>query len=306
MQIRACIALTLIAACASGDDVQRVDAGDLEQLVDDHVVGRACTRDSDCAGRKAICSTRTPRRGGEGSKPTPGGYCSAVCRRDEQCGLWAKCIDDRCVSTCSAERSCRDGYWCEKGTCESITDDPGAATGSDCDSNLECGFGTCLRTLDGLAAPGGYCSGDCFSDEDCKGGHGICDREPGTAVLGLCLYLCYSEASCWRDGYRCRMREEHTVCMPGSPLLAIQAGTACVGNSDCRGATCLSYLDGIRAPGGYCSQRCVQDADCGRGGFCRGGQGGVFETGMCYATCDEARACREGYTCKGGACVPQP
>jgi hypothetical protein len=57
--------------------------------------------------------------------------------------------------------------------------------------------------------------------------------------------------------------------------------------------TFSSYKD-IAAPGGYCTQDCSLDAECGAGGQCV--SHGV-EGGMCLALCTEKSQCRDGYDC---------
>jgi hypothetical protein len=66
-----------------------------------------------------------------------------------------------------------------------------------------------------------------------------------------------------------------------------------------------------RAPGGYCTQPCSLDEECGAGAECvnvntRGG--------LCFASCTDAAPCRDGYTClahlrddnDASVCVPAP
>jgi hypothetical protein len=61
-------------------------------------------------------------------------------------------------------------------------------------------------------------------------------------------------------------------------------------------------LDGVAAPGGYCSISCSENADCGAQGVCNGGLGAAFasllgETGACYHACVDSKDCRAGYVC---------
>jgi hypothetical protein len=59
------------------------------------------------------------------------------------------------------------------------------------------------------------------------------------------------------------------------------------------------------APGGYCSQVCVEDIDCGAGGVC---VGAGFGGGNCFKRCTGAGDCRAGYLCEerggGGGGMP--
>ena len=49
--------------------------------------------------------------------PALGGYCSAPCLFDVDCGAGAQCISGgvsggQCMSICDSQRPCRDGYRC--------------------------------------------------------------------------------------------------------------------------------------------------------------------------------------------------
>jgi hypothetical protein len=47
------------------------------------------------------------------------------------------------------------------------------------------------------------------------------------------------------------------------------------------------------AAGGYCTQPCEVDVDCGAGGVCPITLGG----GRCFNTCTMESECRDGYVC---------
>jgi hypothetical protein len=85
----------------------------------DHVAGRPCQSDADCADGAAKClqgltlSTLPPAQ----IVPASGGYCSAPCLFDADCGAGAQCISGgvsggKCLSICNAGTPCRDGYLC--------------------------------------------------------------------------------------------------------------------------------------------------------------------------------------------------
>jgi hypothetical protein len=61
--------------------------------------------------------------------------------------------------------------------------------------------------------------------------------------------------------------------------------------SDAFGLNMSSY------PGGYCTGRCVEDADCGATGVCTAGIGGG--SGTCFRKCQSDAECgRDGYRCR--------
>jgi hypothetical protein len=49
------------------------------------------------------------------------------------------------------------------------------------------------------------------------------------------------------------------------------------------------------APGGYCSQQCAEQSDCGAGGVCTGG---LLGGGYCFEPCASDADCRDGYLCE--------
>jgi hypothetical protein len=52
----------------------------------------------------------------------------------------------------------------------------------------------------------------------------------------------------------------------------------------------------VSLPGGYCTNSCVEDLDCGSGGKCVGSFGGIV-MGSCYQGCAMDTDCRGEYTC---------
>jgi hypothetical protein len=230
-----------------------------------------------------------------------------------------------CYAACSSSADCRDGYRCigslgtplttptatPVGTCQvaPATDKlaPGVV-GSMCGADTDCSGGSCTMTGIGVTFPGGYCSGRCLADSDC-GSTGVCNAGLGGAA-GTCYRKCDSDSDCARDGYRCRapatigMADPNAVkqCVAGAkPLADGVVGSACLADGDCGGAamSCRAQTAAIRGmafPGGYCTQGCADDSDCGAGGVCTGGFAGVA-TGTCYKTCTAASDCRDGYSC---------
>jgi hypothetical protein len=176
--------------------------------------------------------------------------------------------------------------------------------GRECAADADCLGGSCASTSPlGAEYPGNYCTGHCWKDTDCGSG-GECLVLPGTAETGWCFEHCATDADCERRGYRCmQLAPDFKACFPApAPLPDHIAGRACSGDGDCGGIkdSCANQLPTfssnqvIAAPGGYCTQDCSLDAECGAGGQCvsRGVQGGT-----CLALCSDKAECRDGYDC---------
>lgn len=302
----------------------------------DQTAGNECGDDHDCGHGMCLSSLATL---GGAMMQAPGGYCSLACMSDVDCGAGGTCsgafagiagigaMTGQCLKSCSDASDCRDGYRCVTvlGTVMNgaATQDPtggllggsgcqpvpatdeltNGIVGSPCTQASDCGQGRC-ETDDGMVTyPGGYCTGACLQDTDC-GSNGSCTVPAAGGGAGTCYRNCGSDADC-RDGYRCRANSGLKQCLPGAaPLPDHTAGTACTTDAECGGAvvSCASSLGGMTAPGGYCSQSCLDDSDCGAGGSCAGGFVGslaslVGAIGSCYRICSDASACRKGYTC---------
>lgn len=189
--------------------------------------------------------------------------------------------------------------------------------GSPCATDPDCGAGRCMvaERITSAPFPDGYCTGRCVEDSQC-GDRGLC--APGfLGAAGSCYLRCETDADCGRDGYRCRMSSGANACLPGpKPLPDGVVGNPCVGDADCGGApnTCAQTLLSVDAPGGYCSQSCAFDADCGAGGTCISGVNSInLALGTCYRSCMPPGGCRDAYLCRSltgsptdsrGACAP--
>jgi hypothetical protein len=331
-------AAMLLCACGDDDDAPKdsgpgTDGRDAGRTgLPDGTAGKACTSDAQCGG--GMCATQIAGIDLTGTlTAAPGGYCTATCMVDPDCGEGGACIltlsgaaavTGECFATCTENADCRDGYVCGGGvtfpgltvpnTCrpppETDQLDDGVA-GDMCSETADCPGGMCLTSRTGLGGstelPGGYCSGRCVEDAHC-GADGVCLA----ALLGgagSCYQACASDDDCARDGYRCRvLRGDLRGCNPAAdPLPANTSGKACTADADCGGAagTCLTELPAsgfagilgqtMPAPGGYCSQACAEQSDCGAGGVCAGG---VLGGGYCFKPCASDSDCREGYLCE--------
>lgn len=81
----------------------------------DNTTGLACATDAECAGVMGACATMLPAAGG-GEIAAPGGYCTATCEIDADCGAGGLCVSTReggrCMKPCAMETECREGFVC--------------------------------------------------------------------------------------------------------------------------------------------------------------------------------------------------
>lgn len=254
-----------------------------------------------------------------------GGYCTLDCDSDLRCGKGGECAvpagEERgeCLASGKVDGDCRDAYSCVgagagsgimiSGTCQprpavgSLRD---GVVGSACRYDADCPGGECKSTTPlGMDLPDNSCSARCYEDSQCGSG-GACLLVPGSTDPGHCYARCESDDDCSRAGYRCRRvgAELHACCPAPASLPDFTAGRACANEDDCGGAadSCARMLpygswggnDVVEAPGGYCTQPCMLDSECGQGARCisSGAMGG-----MCLSRCTGAGDCRQGYTC---------
>jgi hypothetical protein len=289
----------------------------------DKTAGKGCKHDSDCPN--GTCMLELQVAAMSEPRPAPGGYCTASCDSDTQCGEHGACSvpahSDRglCLGNCREQADCRKGYACVgagtaggiqlSGSCQPLqaADALGdRVAGRQCAADADCLGGRCASASPlGAAYPGNYCTGRCWNDADC-GASGACLVLSSGSEAGWCFDDCASNADCTRRGYRCAQLEpDWQACFPApDPLPDNTAGSACTSDADCGGNknSCMNELpfdtfssfQNIAAPGGYCTLPCSLDAECGAGAQCisHGVQGG-----MCLATCADKSDCRAGYDC---------
>lgn len=292
------------------------------------VAGQPCTAATECAGEKTECLQVLSPVGPigaladglvEGLNVTyiaPGGYCSADCSADRECGEGGVCfgalgtlLRGECRKTCATDTDCREGYECAKltgaemgggfqlpSTCQprlSTTPLPADTVGKACtamNSIAVCGQnGTC---------PAGACTGPCTTDIDCGAG-AKCELLPSYGTLGSCVETCAQDTDCHQfTGAGGDVGCVEAVCRAKVfPLQAGVVGNACTEDAQCgESGTCATSvgLPAREAPGGYCSlQGCSETSQCG-GGACIGS---AFAS-RCYKTCTGDGDCRAGYTCQ--------
>jgi hypothetical protein len=305
------------------------------QALSDETAGNACKTDGDCAN--GMCLTSIAGAFGGASMEAPGGYCSAGCTTDAECGEGGVCArafpsfagapatPGHCMKGCGTAEECRDGYRCVNalGMAPSGNPmDPTAAllgpaacqptppttqlsdgvTGKPCQNDKECGKCRCSKTEGMMTFPMGYCSGDCLKDADCGAG-GTCTLPTLGSGAGSCYSSCqtHGDSDC-REGYRCRTNGSRRQCLPGpAPLGAGVVGRECTADADCGGApmSCVTTLGGATAPRGYCSISCSDNSDCGAEGTCVGGLGSAFASLLgTTGTC--YRVCVDSSMCRSG------
>jgi Cys-rich repeat protein len=177
-----------------------------------NVIGQACESNDDCGAgscQKVIQIVNTPY---------PGGYCTAPCRTDDQCGEGGVCIPGQfgrmgsCYLGCDEAVGCsREGYICRvaSGVARCVPGSkplPDGATGNACESDTDCGGGanTCKAAIGNGDAPGGYCSQWCAIDSDCgAGGKCVNGISIVTVNSGTCYRACNAHEDC-RPDYECR------------------------------------------------------------------------------------------------------
>jgi hypothetical protein len=309
----------LLAAFAPGCARKRRLLGPGDTLPDG-VAGTACKRDTDCKG--GLCVGVLHIQAVSDAVDAPDGYCTLSCEIDSQCGALGECSvpagenQGECLAGCNDELPCRSGYLCVgasrpfglNGTCQPAPETArleDGVVGQACEGNADCGEGRCAATTPlGTRLPGGYCSARCLDESDCGEGGG-CLVYAGSSNAGHCYARCGSDADCEREGYRCReIGPSFRACYPAPKALPDHtAGNACGDDADCGGTenSCAFVLpfgsratEDVEAPGGYCTQACSLDAECGAHAQCiaAGSRGG-----MCLGRCDVDADCRDGYRC---------
>lgn len=292
----------------------------------DDLAGAACSGDTECPGGRCAPIAKQ----GEATSTGASGYCTTACDNTSDCGRGGKCARSQsaegkeCVAACSEQADCRPGFVCTgalqgsaivlSGACHPMRQPDQLAdhsAGRPCKLDADCSGGSCAETnLLGTSYPGNYCTARCYEDAQCGQG-GVCLWTRNSDDLGYCLASCSTDADCTREGYGCWELSDGTrtlhACYPRkSPLPDRRAGQACTVDADCGApeALCVKQLpytglvtnELIDVPGGYCTQHCALDIECGAGAQCLNyGTSG----GLCFATCTSEAPCRTGYACFG-------
>lgn len=182
---------------------------------------------------------------------------------------------------------CQTDADCQSGDCDTTF------TGGSCVTS--CADGACPTGAACLS--GATCVVTCTTTSDCRQGF-LCSAVEGLPAGALtCVPSCTRSSDCVPDEVceegRCVAVTDggHDAGVPST------IGTACSEDSQCGTGTCVPASQGF--PGGYCTQICTTDADCGGAGSCvpNIAMSATGSISICLAGCTEASQCRSGYVC---------
>lgn len=259
-------------------------------------IGAACAADTDCTeGTMSRVCWRSKILNNENGAAAPGGYCSAACTRDADCGAHNYCVSFApmgglfCVAGCDDGSTCRKpGYLCTyldtvnaclpklpQYTCDPKDSKPCTVTVAPMDP-MSPRPGACVRQAldDGIS---GVCYPTCAAGDGC-----------GSDAMGQDLACRFIDSIGSGDAFR------GTLCMPISPRSASQGlGAPCSYADDCKaGLQCDSTYVTKAGPdmSSAATNRCLQ--------LCRTGGGGP--------ECPLGTICRDAFGTCGGAGLCRP
>lgn len=234
-------------------------------------LGAACSTVMDCGKvpKDAVCF-REYLLNSPVLQRTPGGYCSAYCDRDADCGADGRCVDlvfagKACFARCDKSGICRAGYACL------IADGICAPAGNlNCDPTVD--GGRCMAQVDIDSSkpkvPGG-CLREAFENlgrcaPACNIATASCPIDPLERTTQHCVYL------------------DTTVRLDLKPTQDLWKGLVCVHD------TLPAALDG---------QACTSFEGCLEGSQCDLWPGG---SSRCYPLCVQggSPSCKAGTTCQ--------
>lgn len=247
-------------------------------------LGAACRSEADCTkvAKDPVCF-REYLLNSPVLQRTPGGYCSAHCERNADCGPLGRCVDlwlagRVCMARCNQSGICRAGYACLLGEdicvpAQNFTCDPTENEGR-CQAQVEIDPmapkvpGGCIRqTYENL----GRCA------PECRIGRASCPIDPVERLPQHCVYL---DTTVDRMLRPTRDKWKGLVCMHDPPR-AVADGQPCSFFEECfEGSQCDLWPGGS----GRCHPLCIQGGmpACPMGTTCqdalRAGPGGP---GLC-------------------------
>lgn len=270
-------------------------------------VGGPCRLDESCV--TGVCLRES---GQEERRQWQGGYCSGNCAGQDRACPSGGCLrledgKSYCVSHCTQNADCRDGYVCattveaclpdcrlgwscgstlscdaHTGTCE-LPGVPPGPVGAPCTWNVDCASGVCTpetSTSGPTHWTGGSCTQECTPTVPCPAGSVCIPFEPSGAY---CVGACDSTMEC-RSGYVCAL--DVRGCLPDCRL-----GWSCGSSLLCDAMTGLCVPPSAGTPDAAPDAGMSHDArsdDPGQrdamGGGGRGGAGGPGPGGPTWAS----------------------
>ncbi len=271
-------------------------------------IGSACQEDAVC--KSGSCWT---------DPSFPEGYCTLDCSSDPAlCPERSTCYDylgyKQCLSACSGDDGCRQGYVCDYGVCQPPCNRNEACKAPDlclkgrckgaCKLDSECASGE--RCQDGKCLPPCKLDTECIPGNACNTTTGRCEPQPGTPFGGACA-----------NGKECATG----YCLPTHKLCSVK----CTASGQCPSGY-LCALERIDKDGGgtfdsaendcvpvvgkgVVGSLCQKDADCASGycynGFCMEGCAGDGDCGSASLQCVEVSVLLEGGIPKLKGCLPR-
>lgn len=229
------------------------------------------------------------------------GVCHETCTSSLECPGQETCEEGRCVgedtpdpgpdpddNTCNANKPCKDGKDCVKGTCiDRLCENMQCPAGETC--NRGTCFPVCTNTDD--CADGSRCNNGRCTPFDCSQ---VTCRADETCSQGLCFPNCTDSAQC-PAGTNC----QNNLCV-GDKCDTI----TCSANTNCYEGHCLDACqnDGQCDAGERChlANRVCVPKDCS-GNYCD--TGAVCDQGVCYQGCLDHSDCGFGQRCEQDKCV---
>jgi hypothetical protein len=228
---------------------------------------------------------------------------------DDDLNGYADCDDPSCQATadCKAGTGSVGSACSENSACAADANDPiclgGWPSGGYCSEFCTLSASTCAAgstCVDFGPSKNGLCLRECTQPSDCRAGY-ACESGPG----GKKVCVVGPEAECSdlldndSDGLVDCQDPDCGGCTAGAGLL----GTTCTAASQCQASSGSAPICFTQMQGGYCSQFCQSQADCGPNGLCTDS---VFnsDTSQCYQRCNSNSECRTGYSCQDPGAVP--
>ncbi len=256
--------------------------------------GEPCTRPEVCASDSCVATD------GGGSI-----CCAAACGPAEVCAPdgsaclpAAPCGEDERRCSGATHQQCADGVWTLLSDCGALGCDSSRggclrSAGQSCESDADCGEGTCLATIEGNFV---CCAGDC--DATCR----RCAAS-GTACVNLEDDAACGTIECPEDA--CRSYDPPTVatdrCREGRCATLAEACTVFEprrANLECSPSALCDEEGGCSRPKQQLLAACSSDAECGSGACVATAAG---DSVCCAVTCAPSEVCSAT-----GGCEPAP